>query len=502
LLIGAAVLGGVLLGFPAVVVGVVLMGCLKLLGVPVSTWRAELILAFLLAGAIRHPAIENRIDAGDLALADRAIGEVDSIPVARPGGDRLILRVHQARIDGQWVPAGARTLAYISGKESITIGDTIEVVWTLTPLNAMPPGLRGFTVSQDAVGSAQIWSLQLVEPSSSIKRHLVGIRRTISDRMQELVPGDAGALMSGIVTGDDSALSSSARLAFLATGTSHVTAVSGSNVAMLLALWGRAFRRRTRRHNLWVQAGIVASIWLYCAATGLEPSALRAATVATLIVASGRFGRRADPMTILLLASAGLLLWQPHMTRSVGFWLSVVASAALIGNFAFRLSRSLMDDFRATLLGLLAVQFATLPLIVWTFGVWSPISILANILIAPVMTIAFPVTFIFAVVSFVPVIGSLAVFAPALLSDLTLSIVDRLTPVLPAVSMEPIGPAGLWMVALPCLVVLCGLSTDTRRWWPRLRVMALEQPSIILVSAGGLLLGGIGAIAIFTRFWV
>jgi ComEC/Rec2-related protein len=271
---------------------------------------------------------------------------------------------------------------------------------------------------------------------------------------------------------------------------------------MLLALWGRAFRRRTRRHNLWVQAGIVGSIWLYCAATGLEPSALRAATVATLIVVSGRFGRRADPMTILLLASAGLLLWQPHMTRSVGFWLSVVASAALIGNFASRLSPGWVNDFRATLLGLLAVQFATLPLIVWTFGVWSPTSILANILLAPVMTIAFPVTFMFAVLSMIPVIDSIAAFAPALLSDLTLSIVDRLAPILPAISMEPIGPAGLWVVALPCLAVLCGLSADSRRWWPRLRDMALEQPSIILVSAGGLLLGAMGAVAIFSRFQV
>jgi predicted membrane metal-binding protein len=205
-------------------------------------------------------------------------------------------------------------------------------------------------------------------------------------------------------------------------------------------------------------------------------------------------------MTILLLASAGLLLWQPHMTRSVGFWLSVVASAALIGNFASRISKSWLDDFRSTLLGLTAVQFATLPLIVWTFGAWSPISILANILIAPVMTIAFPVTFMFAVLSFVPVIGSIGAFAPALLSDLTLSIVDRLAPILPTVSMEPIGAAGLWMVLMPCLAMLAGLSVDCRRWWPRLRVLALEQPSITIVSVGGLIVGAIGAIAIFSRF--
>lgn len=490
LLIGCAILIGVVLGYPGAVAGLAILVALRFLGVRIAAWRAGVIVALLLTGAIHHPDLDqDRSAVAKMKASDRAAGVVESIPVARPGGDRMIIRVREARVDGEWIAVDNRVLAYMSEGAQATVGDTVEVVWTFTPVDSMPPGIGGFTISQNAVGSAQVWSIQVTEASRSPKRFLVDLRRSVSTRIQHLVPGDAGALMSGIVTGDDSALSPEARDAFQASGTSHITAVSGSNVAMLLALWGFAIRRRTRRHSFIVQSGIILSIWIYCAATGLEASALRAATVATLIVLSGRFGRRADPMTILLIASAGLLLWNPQMIGSIGFWLSVVASAALVSNFASHTSTSWQSDVRATLLGLVAVQFATLPLLVWTFGVWSPIGVLANILISPVMIIAFPATFLFAALSYLPLVGGAMAFVPAMLADLTLSIVERLAPVLPPIFMEALGGGGVVLVAIPCLAVVMLLNVDVRRWWPRWVEAVRSRPQIAFASSGGFALG-------------
>ena len=335
LVIGCAVAAGVVFGLPAAIISVVIAIAIRIAAGRISGWRLFAIVALVAIGSVRHPEPFSVNDATDILASDRARGTIDSIPVARPNGDRAILHVDQVRLNGEWRSADLRVVVYLPDNRDVTVGDGVEVVWSFGSLDAMPPGFAGYIKSQDAVGSASIWSVQVASPSTSPRRYLVDLRRNVSARILELVPGDSGALMSGIVTGDDSALSIEARAAFTRTGTGHITAVSGSNIAMLLAIWSRAFRSRTRRHHMLVQLAIVGSIWAYCISTGLEPSALRATTVATLVVWSGRFGRRADPLTVLALASGGLLLLEPSLARSVGFWLSVTAAGAIAGSFPF-----------------------------------------------------------------------------------------------------------------------------------------------------------------------
>jgi competence protein ComEC len=421
------------------------------------------------------------------------------MPAARNGGDRLVFRLDRVRVDDAWIPATGRVVLFVKDTEQVTVDDTLEVVWSYTPVQRMPSGMAAFTRSQDASGTATAWSVQVIAPNHSFRRFLVDARRMIGERIFDAVPGDAGALMNGIVTGDDSALSPGGRVAFLATGTSHVTAVSGTNIAMLLALWEKPVRRRTRRRNLAVQAAIILSIWLYALATGLEPSALRAAAVASLIVLSGRFGRRADPMTVLVVASAGLLLWQPFLTRSVGFWLSVFASAALISAFTGSGS-DWRSRARSSVTGLVAVQFATLPVIVLVFGYWPPVGLLANLMLAPLMVVAFPVAFTASAMLFVPVVGRVAAVVPALLCDAALDIVQRLSPVMAPVSLEPMGVTGAVLVAAPCLVVLAMLNEDVHRWWPRWRRRSVTQWRQLLVLLAGFATGGGIAMEIFRMY--
>jgi ComEC/Rec2-related protein len=459
-----------------------------------------MILACVGTGALRHRDFVATDVTGNLQGSERAVGEVISVPVARANGDRMVVDVERVEGDAGWADVDARVLVYLPPDLTVTIGDRLEMAWSFTPVDSMAPGIRGFTLSQDSAGSATVWSVHVIEPSGSIRRHLVDLRRRVSDRIQSLVPGDSGALMSGIVTGDDSALSSAARQAFAQTGTGHITAVSGSNIAMLLALWSRTVRTRTSRHNLTVQTGIVLSIWAYCISTGLEASALRASTVATLIVFSGRFGRRADPLTVLSLASAGLLMMEPSLVGSVGFWLSVSASGALAGAF----SGVELDTWKAQALaairGLIAAQFATLPIVVWTFGTWYPVGVVANVLIAPLMAIAFPASFLFAAVAFVPWLGKPLAVVPALTCDLTLAIVERLTPLLPSVRLASAGSAELVLIAVPCAAIVLYVNRDARRWAPRWAERASSNPGVVASAAGGILAGLTVAAAIAQRF--
>jgi competence protein ComEC len=236
---------------------------------------------------------------------------------------------------------------------------------------------------------------------------------------------------------------------------------------------------------------------MYCLATGLEASALRATTVATLVVLSGRFGRRADPLTILSLASAGLLLLQPSLAGSVGFWLSVSASGAIAGTFVASHEESQRSDLISGLYGLVAAQFATLPIAVGAFGTLSVTGLLANVLISPVMVLAFPITFVYAAVAFVPVFDDLSAFIPGLLSDLTLAIVQRLAPIVDPIYLDSGGKSAALLIALPCALVVLVLNRDILRWLPRLQVIAEEKPSAIFSGVGGAAAGLLVSIMIW-----
>ncbi|HWV23676.1 MAG TPA: ComEC/Rec2 family competence protein, partial [Thermomicrobiales bacterium] len=327
-------------------------------------------------------------------------------------------------------------------------------------------------------------------------RYLTAARRAISHRLQEAIPGDAGALAAGIVTGDDSALSDEARLWFRQTGTTHVTAVSGQNVALLvgfLAIWLPPRRRSTR----WLAHGVmISSIWLYVGMVGLEAPALRAAIVATLMMLGSWFGRRPDPVTILALTLGAMALLDPGMTHQVGFLLSAAASWALCAAMPVRerppVLRGLADVFSAVM----AANIATLPILLWTFGEWSPISLLANVLLGPVMTVAFPASYLLVAIG-IPLPGLLPWLAwiPAIPLDLSLAIVHRLSGVLPLLHMPVAGASVVALISLPCFGALLLLSQDGDRWRQRISRGWRESDVAVRQVLAGSLVASVVAVA-------
>ena len=141
--------------------------------------------------------------------------------------------------------------------------------------------------------------------------------------------GDAAALLSGLVVGDTTGLSDEAADELLAAGLSHLVAVSGSNVALVLAgavalsaMAGLGSRGRRR-------VGVVAVLWFVVLVRG-EPSVLRAAVMALLVVAATATGRGSDPRHALGGAALLLLLVDPFLATQLGFVLSVLATGGVV----------------------------------------------------------------------------------------------------------------------------------------------------------------------------
>ncbi|MFT4037416.1 MAG: ComEC/Rec2 family competence protein [Thermomicrobiales bacterium] len=272
----------------------------------------------------------------------------------------------------------------------VAAGDQIAVTGRVRLARDEAVRVRRFLMSRGCAGSVFAESLRVVatgEPSGWL---FPRARDAMSGVLRRLSPGDSGALLAGLVVGDDSALSSAREEAFTNSGTTHLTAVSGSNIALVAGMLIALGRASIGQHRLPWQIVTIAGIWAFAFVSGGEPPALRAAVAASVALLAVRFGRRADFVTLIVLAAAALALWDPVHVDRLGFQLSVAAALAL----AVVMPAFAEGGPASVVVGLLAAtavaQIATLPMLLAVFGTVSVLSIPANLIVAPLAGVIMP----------------------------------------------------------------------------------------------------------------
>ncbi|MFE9423400.1 ComEC/Rec2 family competence protein [Kitasatospora sp. NPDC006697] len=155
------------------------------------------------------------------------------------------------------------------------------------------------------------------------------------------LPADARALLPGLVVGDTSAMPEDLDEAFRATDLVHITAVSGSNLSIVLALLlgAPALAGTAERGGLAALLGIplrlaallgIALVLGFVTLCRPDPSVLRAAATGLLSLFGLALGRPRQALSALCAAVLALLLLDPFLSRSYGFLLSVLATAGLL----------------------------------------------------------------------------------------------------------------------------------------------------------------------------
>lgn len=140
-----------------------------------------------------------------------------------------------------------------------------------------------------------------------------------------------GALIKALLTGDKSDLSQEIIGIFRDSGAAHILALSGLHLGTLyliltkaLAVLGNSQTSRRLRSSL-----ILASALFYSIMTGASPSIIRAFLFITINETCKTFGRKRDPVRILLAALTIQLAVTPDVITSVGFQLSYMAMAGI-----------------------------------------------------------------------------------------------------------------------------------------------------------------------------
>jgi competence protein ComEC len=351
-------------------------------------------------------------------------------------------------------------LCVVSGPfPTVTVGDVIRLQGDPEPVVDAAFGSQQYLRSRGCQASMFATSVDVQSHRAGAGRALAQARDRFGEILRHAVPGDAGVLLTGLVTGDDNAFSAEREAAFVATGTTHLTAVSGSNMALVAGIFATVGASAFGRHRRFWLPLVIVAVWAYALITGAQPPAVRAALVVTAAALAIVVGRRPDFVTLILLAAGLMVLIDPGQIDSLGFRLSVAASLAL----AYVLSTWLAEE-RASVLAVAlaasaAAQIATLPFLLPIFGTISLISVPANMVVAPLAAVAMPLAMVAALagVAWQPLSDMLAAPA-ALVAMAVIRVVDLFDGAggYIRVGMPPTASALLIGVTCLSLIVLMG----------------------------------------------
>ncbi len=298
-------------------------------------------------------------------------------------------------------------------------------------------------------------------------------------------PPDARGLLPGLVIGDTSRTPEDLTAAMRATGMTHLTAVSGSNVAvvtgLVLALCiGLGVPRRLRP----VLAGLALAGFVVLARP--EPSVVRAAAMGAIGLIGMSRSRRSAGLPVLGGAVVLVLVLDPWLARSYGFALSTLATLGLLlftrpwgDAIGARLPRRLRG-FGPALSIPLAAQVMTAPVVVLLQGSVSVVGVLANLLAAPLVAPATIAGVLASLVSVVWARGATLVAWLAVLPTMAIARVARWFARVPGGTLDwPDGAVGAILLA----VVFGAVLVTGRALLERLAAHLLATVAAMAVAA-------------------
>lgn len=356
-----------------------------------SAWLTAtgLVLAGTMAiGAVHHHLVAHG-PVAELA-SERAVVEVtvtltsDPVVKARAGPKPgyLAVRGRTSAVTGRgddWVVRSPVLLlvsqARVAQWQHTPVGSRVQVTARLQPAPAGSDLAALARVSGDAT--------PLAKPSRGMRivnQVRQGLRSSLADRRAE-----PRALVPALVLGDTSQLSSNLTDDFQTTGLTHLTAVSGANLTLLLATMLLVARWLGVR-GWWLRGVGLLGVVVFVGLCRSEPSVLRAAAMGVVALAALGAGGVQRGIRSLSVAMVVLLMIDPFLSRTVGFVLSVLASGGIIcwaGRWSAILSGWMPKIVADSITVPWSAHLATLPVVATLSGHVSVVGLIANALAGP-----------------------------------------------------------------------------------------------------------------------
>ena len=361
--------------------------------------------ATMAAGGLRYSLAVPTIGPNHIAFYNGQEVIVSGRVMAEPDiGDRstnLRLKVDNLTpAEGQIRPVTGWLLVSVPRFPPLNYGDQVE----LSGRVETPPENEEFSykdyLARQGIYSLMVWpavTVQAEGQGNPLYAAIFAFKGHAQATINRQIAEPQASLLSGILLGNDSGLPDTLADDFRRTGMTHIIAISGFNIAILVQILVRlADPWLGERRAVWFA---LLGLTLYTLLVGAGASVVRAAIMGSIGLITGRWlGRPAYTVASLFLAAGLMTLANPHTLWDVGFQLSFAATLGLmlyatplsqwaqsqLNRFFQRpIAERLMALLSEAVLVTLAAQILTVPLMVAYFDQVSLVSLVANILILP-----------------------------------------------------------------------------------------------------------------------
>lgn len=256
-------------------------------------------------------------------------------------------------------------------------------------------GIRGLIQNPESISISRT----NIEPTGlNIKVGFYKIIYFIGDMfrqsLNQILPEPEASLARGLILGDRT-LPESLNSAFNRAGVTHIIAVSGYNVTIIISALAILLMALGRRMAFW---GSLAAVLIFIILTGAAASVIRAGILAMLASWGKLLGRRPYYPVLILVTAVLMLLFNPYaLVSDISFQLSFLAFVGIvfvaprIGEIKFlkKFPEKIVQIFSETI----SAQILVLPILIYNFGLFSIIAPVANILILIVVPTAMALVF-------------------------------------------------------------------------------------------------------------
>jgi competence protein ComEC len=240
----------------------------------------------------------------------------------------------------------------------------------------------------DSVATENIFELFM-------KSIVIPTRSYILALIDQTIGGEEGELLKGIYIGERAGIPFATRTAFTNSGISHILAVSGSNVVIVLWFFSLLFAL-LRLPRIAKSIATLLAVLFYMLLTGSQPPIVRATVMACVFQLGKLFGEKPNGLNSLGVSALIILGYDARQMFDVGFQLSFAAVLSLVYLFPIvkewmphvyktNLWARLLNHSLELAVATFVVTVGTLPMIAVYFGKVSVVGLVANILIVPMV---------------------------------------------------------------------------------------------------------------------
>lgn len=314
--------------------------------------------------------------------------------------------------DGVKLEGKGSLLLRVAGEGELKEGDVITfVAETFGTLSNYGDGFTATALSQGKF--YQIYAVTLEgEPNYVITDTQYDmfdkIRLAVADKLSANMREDTAEFVYAMLFGYKDVMNEGIQADFAASGTAHLLAVSGLHVVMLAATVSAIFRKM--RLPEWASFPLlIAVLFGFGAICGFAPSIVRSIVMIVILELGKIVGGRYDALSSLSLAAASTLIFSPYSLFSLGFLMSYAAVYGIV-LFNENIERGLVrihcpKALAAALAVTISANIGVLPITVHTFGATSLVFMLANLMVVPMVSFAFPVFLVALLIAFIPYMG-------------------------------------------------------------------------------------------------